>query len=198
MPTLKPAPTTQPLADNIQQRWSPRAFDPARAISEDSLTALMEAAHWAPSCMNEQPWRYLLADKHRHPDSWQRLLGCLVEKNQLWAQQAPLLILAASVTHFNNSDKTNPWAAYDTGASAQNLALQATALGLVTHSMGGFDKTKLQQQFALPADIIPWAVIAVGYQASADSLNDEFRQKELAERQRSALASRFYLGSWPG
>lgn len=190
----KPATTTQNLHLIIQNRWSPRAFATDKPVSDSDLLALLEAAHWAPSCMNEQPWRFLVCNRNTHPASWQKLLSCLMAKNQLWATHAPVLILASAAQQFANSDKTNGWAAYDTGAAVQNLALQATALGLSTHSMGGFDSAQVISQFALPETIKPLAVIAVGYQADVSVLPDEFQEKELATRQRHPLETRVQFG----
>jgi nitroreductase len=190
----KAAITTQNLDPIIQNRWSPRAFQADKSVSGADLTALLEAAHWAPSCMNEQPWRFIVCDKTTHPDSWEKLLNCLMAKNQLWASQAPVLILASAAQHFSNSDKANAWAAYDTGAAVQNLALQATALGLSTHSMGGFDSALVISQFGLSETVKPLAVIAVGYQADVSVLAEEFQEKELATRQRHPLETRVQFG----
>lgn len=192
----KPALTSQALHPIIQNRWSPRAFDTNQAIDQSSLTALLEAAQWAPSCMNEQPWRFIVCLKDQHPQAWARLLACIAEKNQPWAANAPLLIAAIAINHFNHNQQPNRWAAYDTGAACLNLSLQATALGLVCHQMGGFDQAKLAQDFDLPKDCTPMTVIAVGYQAEADCLNAEFQQRELADRSRAALEQRFYFGRW--
>lgn len=192
----KPAITSEKIHDIIQNRWSPRAFDASKLIADDTVQALLEAARWAPSCMNEQPWRFLVCNKANQKDAWQSLLGCLAEKNQQWAMNAPLLLLAVAMNNFNQNQKSNRWAAYDTGAASLNICLQATAMGLVTHQMGGFDAEQCKQKFHLPEDCTPMSIIAVGYQAEAEQLNDEFRQRELAERSRADLTERFYFGSW--
>lgn len=190
----KPALTTQNLHPIIQNRWSPRAFQADKAVSDADLLAVLEAAHWAPSCMNEQPWRFLVCNKTTHPASWEKMLSCLMAKNQLWASNAPVLILASAARQFANSDKNNGWSAYDTGAAVQNLVLQATALGLSTHSMGGFDAEQVMSQFNLTESIKPLAVIAVGYQAEAEILAEEFQDKERASRQRHPLETRVQFG----
>lgn len=192
----KPAITSEKIHDIIQNRWSPRAFDASKLIADDTVQALLEAARWAPSCMNEQPWRFLVCNKANQKDAWQALLGCLAEKNQQWAMNAPLLLLAVAMKNFNQNQKANRWAAYDTGAASLNICLQATAMGLVTHQMGGFDVEQCKQQFHLPEDCTPMSVIAVGYQAEAEQLNDEFKQRELAERSRADLKERFHFGCW--
>lgn len=192
----KPAITSEKIHDIIQNRWSPRAFDASKPIADDTVQALLEAARWAPSCMNEQPWRFLVCNKASHETAWQDLLGCLAEKNQQWACNAPVLLLAVAMNNFNQNQKPNRWAAYDTGAASLNICLQATAMGLVTHQMGGFDAEQCKQHFNLPADSSPMSVIAVGYQAEAEHLNEEFKQRELAERSRAELTERFYFGGW--
>ena len=191
----KPAVTTEKLDNIIQNRWSPRAFS-EQALSAATITALLEAAQWAPSCMNEQPWRFIVCHKADQPEAWQNLLTCLVEKNQQWAQHAPLLVLAVAANNFTQNGKPNAWAAYDTGAASLSLSLQATALGLVSHQMGGFVAEQCRSRFNLPADTTPLAVIALGYQADPEQLSEEFKSRELAERSRAALAERFYWGGW--
>ena len=191
---IKPAITTQNLHAIIQNRWSPRAFRSDKAVADADLLAILEAAHWAPSCMNEQPWRFLVCNKNTHPASWEKLLSCLMPKNQLWAANAPVLILASAARQFANSDKNNGWAAYDTGAAVQNMVLQATSLGLSTHSMGGFDAEQVVNQFSLSDSLKPLAIIAVGYQAEAEILAEEFQEKERASRQRHPLETRVQFG----
>lgn len=192
----KPAITTQKIHDLMQNRWSPRAFAADRPVEDDQVSALLEAARWAPSCMNEQPWRFVVCVKRNEPTAWQNLLAGLAEKNQLWAQHAPVLLLAVAMNEFSQNGKANRWAAYDTGAACLSLCLQATALGLVSHQMGGFDAEHCRQSFSLPADCTPLSVIAIGYQAEADQLDEEMKQRELAERTRASLDERFFLGGW--
>ena len=192
----KPAITNEKIHDLMQNRWSPRAFDLNKPVSASDLIALLEAARWAPSCMNEQLWHFLVCDKYQDETAWQTLLACLAEKNQQWAAKAPVLLLSVAAERFSQNDKVNRWAAYDTGAASLNLCLQATALGLVTHQMGGFDVEVCRKQFKISEHYSPMAVIAIGYQADADGLNEEFKQRELAERSRADLNERFYFGRW--
>jgi nitroreductase len=192
----KSATTCVKIHDIIQDRWSPRAFDPNKPVSHEDLLALLEAARWAPSCYNDQPWRFIVCNKHTDADSWQTALNVLVERNQLWAKNAPVLLLSVAMANFNHNDKPNRWAMYDTGAAAANLCLQATALGLVVHQMGGFDGEKARQVFHLPSDCTPMAMMAVGYQSDANLLDEDFKASELADRSRVALYERFYAGRW--
>jgi nitroreductase len=192
----KPATTRVKIHELIQTRWSPRAFDPDKPVSRDDLLALLEAARWAASCFNDQPWRFVVCDKATNEVAWQQAFGILVEKNRQWAKNAPVLILAVAMEHFNHNGKANRWAMYDTGAASASLCLQATALGLVVHQMGGFDADLARAIFELPANCQPMAMMAVGYQADVGVLDDDFKAAELAERARAALNERFYAGFW--
>lgn len=192
----KPAKTTQKIHDIMQNRWSPRAFDAHKPIAEETLLTLLEAAHWAPSCMNEQPWRFVVCAKTLDRAAWQSMYDCLAEKNQIWAQHAPVFILSVAVKDFLQNAKPNRWSAYDTGAASLSLCLQATALGLITHQMGGFDSDQCRNQFNIPINCTPMSVIALGYQAEAGILEPEFKQKEMAERSRAEFDTRFYFGRW--
>jgi nitroreductase len=194
----KPATTSVKVHDLIQNRWSPRAFDPDIDIQHDDLLALLEAARWAPSCFNDQPWRYIVCVKSKDEANWQNALAILAEKNQQWAKNAPVLMLAVAMANFNHNGKPNRWAMYDTGSASFSLCLQATALGLIVHQMGGFDVDKAREIFNLPEDCQPMAMMAVGYQAAADSLGDDFKQAELTVRSRMPLEQVVYFGSWPG
>ncbi|MGZ8152124.1 MAG: nitroreductase family protein [Methylovulum sp.] len=193
---IKPAKTRVKIHDIIESRWSPRAFDPQKPVSHDDLIALLEAARWAPSCFNDQPWRFIVCIKATDESSWQNAFSTLVEKNQQWAKNAPVLMLSVAMENFGHNGKPNRWSMYDTGAAAANLCLQATALGLIVHQMGGFDAEKARQTFNLPDDCTPMSMMAIGYQANADSLDNAFKESELAERSREPLEQRFYFGQW--
>jgi nitroreductase len=148
----KLAKPSRPIHALLARRWSPRAFDEARPIAQEALTQLFEAARWAPSCFNEQPWRYLVCNRATEPDAWADVLACLVEGNRKWARRAPTLIAAIAASHFSDSGKPNRWAPYDTGAASENMFLQATALGLAMHQMGGFDAAQVHARFGVPAE----------------------------------------------
>ncbi len=192
----KPAITRVKIHDIIQARWSPRAFDPAKLVSHDDLLALLEAAHWAPSCFNGQPWRFVICDKTADESAWQNAFATLAEKNRRWAKNATVLILSVAMDNFSHNGQPNRWAMYDTGAASLSLCLQATALGLSVHQMGGFDAEKAREVFHLPDDCKPMAMMAVGYQADVDVLDDDFKEAELSARSRSAFNEQFYAGQW--
>lgn len=191
-----PAITQVAIADLIAQRWSPRAIDPDQSVSRDQLLALLEAARWAPSCFGDQPWRYLVWDRFRDPAGWQQAFGCLAEGNQLWVKNAPILLLAVAAPNFGHNDQPNRWAQYDTGAASENLCLQATALGLVAHQMGGFDPEAAKARFNIPADHIGMAMIAVGHPGAIELLPQALAEKEQAPRSRKPLAQLAFEGRW--
>ncbi|WP_347987865.1 nitroreductase family protein [Methylomonas sp. AM2-LC] len=189
--------TTQVQIDKlIASRWSPRAFAADQPISNTDLIALLEAARWSPSCFNDQPWRFIVCNKHTHASAWEKAFSVIVEKNQLWAKNAPLLLLSVAMNNFSHNDKPNRWASYDTGAASLSLCLQANALGLVSHQMGGFDAEQAKQVFNLPDNATPMAMIAVGYQADVNQLANDFQSAEAADRSRNALTKQFFAGAW--
>lgn len=190
------AQTSKPIHDLLARRWSPRAFDPNRPVSRDQLRTLLEAGRWAPSCNGDEPWRYLIWDKVRDPAGWQKAFDCLSENNKKWVKNVPLLMLSCAGSSFEATGKPNRWTQHDTGAASVSMALQAVAMGLIIHQMGGWDVEKARAAFAIPPEYTPMAMIAVGYQASPDILDDETKAKELRPRGRKPLAERFYEGGW--
>lgn len=192
----KPAQTRVPIDAHLARRWSGRAYDPARAVAQEQLLALLEAARWAPSCYGDQPWRFLVWDRVGDPVNWERAFVCLGEFNRGWAGAAPLLLLALADTRFNNNGESNRWGAYDTGAASMSLCVQATALGLMAHQMGGFDGAKVQSEFAIPERFTPMAMITVGYALAEADIPVPVRERELAPRQRRAVSETFFAGAW--
>ena len=156
-------------------RWSPRALSP-EPISEHQLAALFEAARWAPSCFNEQPWLFVYATSS---EDRQRFASALVEKNRAWAGKAPLLIFLAARRHFAGNEKPNRHAGFDAGAAWMSLALQARKLGLHAHAMAGFDQDEAHEILGLPRDEYEiMAAIAVGRRDDPESLPEGLRQNE--------------------
>lgn len=192
----KPAVTDQKISRIIAERWSGRAYDPTIAVTDADIVSLCEAARWAPSCFGDEPWRYIVWNKHSDEASWQQALECLVPGNQEWAKNASVLVLAASVKAFRHNDKNNRWVGYDTGAASISLCLQATAMGLMSHQMGGFDSDKIRSNFSVPDDVECWAMIAIGHPAALDSLNEEQLERELKARERRPLSEQFYNNTW--
>ncbi|HIC45733.1 MAG TPA: nitroreductase [Methylophaga aminisulfidivorans] len=192
----KPADTAQPIEKVMAERWSGRAYDPTVMVTSEEITALCEAARWSPSCFGDEPWRYLVCDKNTDESAWKKVLSALVPGNQEWAKNAPVLIVTASVPNFSQNDKPNRWSGYDTGAASISLCLQATAMGLMSHQMGGFDDKVLRESFNIPADIHIWSVIAIGHQAALDNLTEEQLERELSPRKRRPVEQAFFMNKW--
>ena len=149
------------LLQLLQKRFSPRAFED-RSVSRETIRTLLEAARWAPSSFNEQPWRFLVATRD-DPAGFEKLLGCLVPGNQEWARKAPVLMLSVAKLTFSRNDKPNRHAHHDVGLAVSQLIVQATALGLRAHQMAGYDVDKARETYVIPEGFEPVAVIAIGY-----------------------------------
>jgi nitroreductase len=196
MKQMKSAQTVQPIHDLLAHRWSPRAFDANKKISREQILSMIEAARWAPSCFGDEPWRYIVWDKHTDQTAWEKAFACLGEPNQKWVKNAPVLYASLANSVFDHNGSANRWAQHDTGAASMALVLQTEALGLVAHQMGGFDAAKLRIAFSIPETFTPMAMIAVGYQADAEILEGDYKTRELAARSRKPMESRFFEGAW--
>lgn len=192
----KSALTLAPVHDLIARRWSGRAFDAAKPVSREQILSLLEAARWAPSCYGDEPWRFIVWDKNSDRAAWEKAFGCLVEWNRNWVKNAPVLVLVTAASLFRKNGEPNRWGQYDTGAAAENLCLQAVAMGLMAHQMGGFDENQVRAAFAVPAQFACMAMIAVGYQADESVLGDDLKQLETAPRERTPLGVLFYENGW--
>lgn len=192
----KTATTQVAINEIIANRWSGRAYDAARPVTREQIVALLEAARWAPSCYGDQPWRFVVWDKNTDAASWQQAFECLVPGNQGWAKDAAVLLLVCADTLFNHNGQPNRWAQYDTGAAVENLCLQAQALGLMAHQMGGFDPAKARAVAAIPEQFTLMAMVTVGYAADMSSVSAEARERELAPRQRRELKELFFASGW--
>ncbi len=193
MPDREPHPDLHPL---IRRRFSALAFDPERPVPPAHQHLLLEAANWAPSSYGDQPWRFILCDRHRDRPAWDAALACLMEGNRAWAQSAPLFILACAFERLSHSGQPNRWAQYDTGAAVENLCLQAIALDLATRQMGGFHLDLTRERFAVPEEVTPMAFVAVGHPADPASLPEDLRRRALAPRARAPLGERVFRGRW--
>ena len=190
------AQTSVAISDLLASRWSPRAYDANRGVSREQLAALLEAARWAPSCNGDEPWRYLVWDRSRDEQGWQKAFECLSDNNRKWCKNVPVLMLSCAGSIYAHSGKPNRFGQHDTGMADLSIALQAVTLGLVAHQMGGYDAQKARETFAIPEDYTPMAMIAVGYQASPDVLDEETKKKELKPRSRKPLTAHFFEGAW--
>jgi len=190
----KPAVTDAPVHELIQNRWSPRAFS-EQPVEPEILRSLFEAARWAPSSNNEQPWAYLVATKD-DAENFAKMLGVLVEFNANWAKDAPVLALSVAHLKTNRDGKPNRVAVHDVGSATAQLTFEANTRGLLVHQMAGFDAEKARQTFAIPPDWEPVAAMAIGYPGNPESLPDKLRERELAPRTRKPVSEFVMTGSW--
>jgi nitroreductase len=181
---LKKAKTQYPLIDVIKNRWSPRSFS-EKAITKNDLQALFEAASWAPSSMNEQPWQYIYA--HKSENGFQNLVDCLKPGNQPWAKNAAVLVVSLARKHFSTG-KDNRNAMHDTGLANMQLALQAMSMDIYTHMMAGFERQKTMDTFQLPENVEVVCFMALGYLDSPEKLPEPFKTREMNERNRKNIA----------
>ncbi|MDO9707084.1 nitroreductase family protein [Paracraurococcus lichenis] len=198
MPDTTPdraAPAAHPIAPLVAQRWSPRSFTGA-ALPPGALESLLEAARWAASSNNLQPWHYIVARRDQDAAAFERLVGVLSPNNQTWARNAGVLML--SVARLTNPNNGNPMrhALHDTGAASAQMALQAAALGLQAHQMAGFDAAAARAAFGIPEGFEPVAAIAIGEVGPPEALPEVLAQRETAPRQRRAIEEFAFFGGW--
>ncbi len=177
----------------IANRWSGRSFD-SRAVEDEKLFSLLEAARWASSSMNEQPWHFIVTKKGNK--AFDDLFSTLMPGNQLWADKAPILILTVVKTVFSANGRDNYYAEHDLGLAVGNFSLQATHLELNLHQMGGFDREKAKELFQLPENYRPVSVIALGYLGKPDTLPEKYQQSEVAPQNRRSIQDFTFNGKW--
>ena len=194
MNPVKHAQLDHPIHDLIAHRWSPYSFSD-RAVSPDDLRSLFEAARWAPSSYNEQPWSYLVATKE-NAEQFEQLLSCLVEGNQAWAKHAPVLALGCTSLRFSRNNQPNAAALHDLGLAAGAICMEATARGLFVHQMIGILPDRARQLYAIPEGVQPLTGLAIGYLAAPEQLPEPLRQRDLAPRSRKPLAAFVFGGPW--
>ncbi len=178
----------------IRNRWSPRSFS-EREVSNEDLKTILDAARWAASSYNEQPWRFLVARKSDGA-AYEKLLNLLAPFNQAWAKTAPVLLIMAAKRTFSHNGSPNRYGLHDAGQALANLFLQATALGLHAHGMAGFDAERARHELGIPDDYDLGAAVALGYVASPDQLPEQYRQSELSKRQRKPLNEIVFGANW--
>ena len=184
--------TSVELHPVLAERWSPRAYDPDAVIPENDVTAFIEAARWAPSANNGQPWRFIIA--RRGDGHFQRLEKSLIGFNQKWAPSASLFIVVSTVTTLEDG-QPRATAMYDAGLASGLLTVEAHHRGYVVHQIGGFDRDSVKAEFNIAAEIAPIVILAIGKQAHADSITDEaVKSRELAPRTRLPLSELVLVG----
>ncbi|MEH1810305.1 MAG: nitroreductase family protein [Nostoc sp.] len=190
----KKALTDYPIHELLAERWSPYAFQD-RPVSQADLCSLFEAARWSASSYNEQPWSYLVATKE-NPDHFQQLLSCLVEANQIWAQNAPVLALGIASLRFTRNNQENKAAIHDLGLASGNLVVEATARGICVHEMIGILPDKARDLFDIPEGFEAWTAMAIGYRGNPITLPDALKERDLSPRQRKPLDQFVFSGKW--
>lgn len=186
--------TDHPIHEFLARRWSPYAFA-ERPVAKADLQSLFEAARWAASSYNEQPWRYIVATKDS-PEEFQRLLACLVEGNQAWAKSVPVLALGVVNLKFALNGEDNRAAVHDLGLASGNLVMEATARGLAVHQMIGILPEKARETYGIPEGCEAWTALAIGYQGDPASLPERLRDRDLAPRTRKPLREIVFSGKW--
>lgn len=182
-----------PVHPLILNRWSPRAFRTER-ISDDQLNTLFEAARWAPSSMNEQPWRFIYA--YKGEKEFELILESLMEGNRVWAKNAPVLMITVIKEKFSKNDKPNKSAAHDLGLAVGNLSIQATELGIGLHQMAGFSAEKAKQLLDIPEGYSAFTAIALGFYGSPEQLTGTLKERELATRKRKEISEFTFHGKF--
>jgi nitroreductase len=186
--------TNHPIHEFLAERWSPYAFQ-ERPVTSADLRSLFEAARWAASSYNEQPWSYIVATKE-NPDHFQQLLSCLVEANQVWAKNAPVLALGIVNLRFTRNNEDNRAAIHDLGLATGNLVVEATARGICVHQMIGILPDKAREIFNIPDGSEAWTGMAIGYQGNPMTLPDALKERDLTPRQRKPLEQFVFSGKW--
>jgi nitroreductase len=183
-----------PTHDLITDRWSPYAYSD-RPVSHADLHSLFEAARWAASSYNEQPWSFLIATRD-DAQQFAKVLACLTEANQAWASRVPVLVLTFAAQRFTRNNKPNRVAMHDVALAVANLTMEATSRGLSVHQMAGILPEKIRETYAIPDDVEPVTAVAIGYAAAPEDLPDEVQARETAPRERKPLAEFLFSGDW--
>ncbi len=190
----KPAPTDRPIHPLLAERWSPYAFT-AKDVDETDLQALFEAARWAASSYNAQPWRFIVA-RRREPGAFEKVLSCLVPFNRRWAQHAPVLGLGLVQAGSAAGGTPDPVAAHDLGLAAANLTAEATHRGLAVHQMSGIVADRIHDAYLLPEEIFPVTAFAIGHAAPIEATSEEWRDRQARPRERRRLSDLVFGERW--
>lgn len=188
----KNAATDHPIHNTLAVRWSPYAFSDRRVTRSD-LASLFEAARWAPSSYNEQPWRYIVGVKEQG-DTHARILDCLVESNRAWAQNAPVLALGVVVRRFGLNGTPNKAAEHDLGLASANLVIEATTRRLHVHQMIGIEPEKARETFGVPEEAEVLTALAIGYRETSAQMNEALRARDTKPRERRPLGEFVFNG----
>jgi len=191
---IKKAITKYAVHDIIKNRWSPRSFS-EKAIPQETLLSLFEAASWASSSRNEQPWRFICGVKGEN-ENYDKIFNTLTEGNQRWTAKAPVLAIGLSKTNFNSNGKPNRHCAFDLGQAVALLAIQAGICGLYIHPMGGFVIEKVKEIFNIDDSYEPMVAISIGYLGASEDLPDDLRMQEEEPRSRRSLDKTLFFNDF--
>ena len=189
----KPAETSQPIHELLRDRWSPRAFQD-KPVPKDVLESLFEAARWAASSNNSQPWRFIVAVKE-DAEEYKKLLGCFNDRNQSWAYQAPVLMITCADKNLPDG-RPSKHGFYDTGAAMAQLTVQASMHGLVVHSAQGIEVEKIVETYGVPDDFTVCTGVAIGYQGEAETLPEDYARREILPRDRKPVTELVFTGAF--
>lgn len=192
---MSKAPADHPINELLAARRSPYAIDPERSVSETDLTSLFEAARWTMSSYNAQPWRYIVGVRDRDPETWEKVYSVLVEGNQPWAKNAPVLVLGVIEHNFEYNGKPNKAATHDLGAASAYLTLEATARDLVVHQMIGIEPEKAREVFGLSEGQEALTGLAIGYPGAAEQIPEAYAERDAKPRERKPLSELIIGGS---
>ncbi len=190
----KDADIDHPIQSLLSRRWSPCSFAD-KDVTTGDLLAIFEAARWAPSSYNEQPWRYILAPRSA-PAAFEKLLSCLVEGNQAWAKHAPVLIIGLAMLNFARNGKPNKAAKHDLGLAAGNMCVEATARGLYVHQMIGIVPERIRELYRVPEEAEPLTALAIGYLGDGSNLPETLQERDHSPRSRHPVTSFVFEGAW--
>jgi nitroreductase len=191
---IKFADTDYPIHKLLRKRWSPRSFS-EKSIDEELIYQLFEAARWAPSSYNEQPWRFIYATKQNQED-YQKLASLLIDFNQRWATNAPLLVLGITKTTFDLDSRPNQHAKHDLGQAIAHLTFEATRNDLYVHQMAGFSVEKTRKTYDIADPFVPTTMFAIGYLGNPESLEDKIKRQETSPRNRKSMNEIVFEGNW--
>jgi nitroreductase len=181
----------------IRERWSPRAFDAARPVPRAELLRLFEAARWAPSSGNEQPWRFIVVTRDESSADWRAVIAGLTPPNQVWAAAAPVLVVGVVRLTLEQKGTVNQMAWYDAGQAIALMVVQATAQGLSVRQMAGFSHDAIRQACGIPDEFDPAVIVAVGYAGDPEALAlEKHREAERQPRRRKPLSEIVFEGKW--
>lgn len=184
-----------PIHPLLQQRFSPYGFDSACGVKEADLHALFEAARWAMSSFNAQPWRYIVGVRERSPKIWTQVLDVLIESNQRWARHAPVLALGLAEQRFEHGGEENRTAVHDLGAASAMLTVEATRRGLCVHQMAGIELDRARATFGLAGSLEPVTSLAIGYAGYSGELAEKWRARDRRQRERKPISEILLAGT---